>query len=382
MLTLRAKGGKYMEISIIVIGIIVIALLIALLIKLFSQKAPQNEVNFIDLKNQLNDLKTKQIESQTNSLAQQQKLLLDTQKELREQLNQIMKSVGENLTATQGNINNQLKSSNEVISDIQKKLGSLEVTTKNIQEIGKDISSLQDILQAPKLRGNLGEYLLGELLKDILPPENYKLQYSFKNGTKVDAVIILGEGIVPVDSKFPLDSFQRLTQSQTDNEKKEFKKEFITSVKTRIDEIESKYINPAENTFDFAMMYIPAENVFYETIINDSLTNKEYELFNYAIKKHVIPVSPNSFYAYLMAIGYGLNGLKIEQEAKNIRGELSKVQDYFVKFYSDFTLLGKHIGNAENKYEDLTKKAEKVNDQMTKITNVKYDLLEDGAQKA
>lgn len=354
-------------------AVIIIALLIA---KSVTPKSSLNDAVLIDLKNQLNELKTKQIQSQAEALKEQQHLLLDTQRELREQLSVITKNVNTNLAATQGNINTQLKNSNDVITDIQKKLGSLEATTKNIQEIGKDISSLQDILQAPKLRGNLGEYLLGELLKDILPPENYRLQYGFRNGTKVDAAIVLGEGIVPVDSKFPLESFQRLALAHTDAEKKECKKEFIASVKNRIDEIATKYILPSENTFDFAMMYIPAENVFYETIINDSLTNKEYELFNYAITRHVIPVSPNSFYAYLMAIGYGLNGLKIEQQAKIIRGELSKVQDGFSKFFADFTLLGKHISNAESKYEDLTKKAEKVNDQMSKITDVKYELAE------
>lgn len=362
---------------VIVSSIIILALVIILLIKLFSLKSNDISPQIIDLRNQIEELKTKQLENQNNSLTQQQKLLLDAQKELREQLNQIMKNLNENLTSNQGNINTQLKASNEVIGEIQKKLGSLEITTKNIQEIGKDISSLQEILQAPKLRGNLGEYLLEELLKDILPPHNYEMNYNFKNGTQVDAVIKLGEGIVPVDSKFPLESFQRLILAENDEEKKSFKKEFVSSVKKRIDEIVSKYINPAENTFEFAMMYIPAENVFYETIINDSLTNKEYELFNYAIQNHVIPVSPNSFYAYLMAIGYGLKGFKIEQQAKTIIGELSKVQDHFGKFYTDFTLLGKHLGNAGTKYTDLTKKAEKINDQVIKITGIKYDLIDE-----
>ena len=177
--------------------------------------------------------------------------------------------------------------------------------------------------------------------------------------------------MVPVDSKFPLESFQRLVRAETEEEKKAFKREFVASVKKRIDEIVTKYINPTENTFEFAMMYIPAENVFYETIINDTLTNRDYELFNYAIKNHVIPVSPNSFYAYLMAIGYGLKGFRIEQQAKTIIGELSRVQDSFGRFYADFTLLGRHIGNAETKYTDLTRKADRINDQSCKNYRVK-----------
>jgi DNA recombination protein RmuC len=192
----------------------------------------------------------------------------------------------------------------------------------------------------------------------------------------VDAVIKLGDGIVPVDSKFPLESFQRLVKAENEDEKKLFKREFISSVKKRIDEIAAKYINPAEKTFDFAMMYIPAENVFYETIINDSLTNKDYELLNYAMSKHIIPVSPNSFYAYLMALVYGLKGFRIEAEAKIILGELSKVQEKFGKFYSEYNLVGKHLTNAIGKYNDSEKNAEKLNDQINRITGQKTELIE------
>lgn len=363
--------------NIVIIGLLcfVVVLLVVVLLKsknTHSDISPQ----LIDLKNQINELKTKQLESQNSSLTQQQTLLLNTQKELREQLGSILKTVNEGMSANQSSITTQLRNSNEVINDIQKKLGSLEVTAKNIQDIGSDISSLQEILKAPKLRGNLGEYLLEELLKEIFPASNYEIKYNFKNGTQVDAVIKLGEGIVPVDSKFPLESFSRLVNTDNDDEKKKFKKEFVSSVKLRIDEIASKYINPAEGTFDFAMMYIPAENIFYETIINDSLTNKEYEIFNYAIQKHVIPVSPNSFYAYLMALVYGLKGFRIEQQAKVIMGELSNVQSSFNKFYDDFTLVGKHLGNATSKYEESLKKAEKFNDKIGQITGNKFDLIE------
>ncbi len=361
---------------IMIISVVLVVLMIFVLIKIFAIKNIDASPQLIDLKNQVVDLKTNQLAAQTTSLNQQQKLLLDTQKELREQLNNIIKTVGDNLTNNQSNITTQLKNSNEVINEIQKKLGSLEATTKNIQDIGKDISSLQEILQAPKLRGNLGEYLLEELLKEIFPAKNYELKYTFKNGTQVDAVIKLGEGIVPVDSKFPLESFQRLISVSDETEKKKFKKEFISSVKARIDEIADKYINPAERTFDFAMMYVPAENVFYETIINDSLTDKDYEIFNYAIKKHIIPVSPNSFYAYLMALVYGLKGFKIEQQAKVIMGELSNIQSSFGKFYTDFTLIGKHLGNATSKFNDSIKNAEKFNDKILQITGVKHDLID------
>jgi DNA recombination protein RmuC len=191
----------------------------------------------------------------------------------------------------------------------------------------------------------------------------------------VDAIIKLGGYIVPVDSKFPLESYQRFINTNDDEEKKAFKKEFISTVKKRIDET-AKYINPAEGTFDFAMMYIPAENIFYETIINDSFTNKEYELLNYAMSKHIIPVSPNSFYAYLLALVFGLKGLRIEQEAKTILGEISQIQDKFGKFFTEYSLVGKHITSALNKYNDSTKGAEKLNEQVGRLTGQKTELIE------
>ena len=361
-------------IAVLAVVIVVMAVIVAMVIRRSRSGQPDLGPQLLDLKNQITELKTKQLESQTASMAQQQNILIGSQRELREQLNGVMRAVNDGMSASQRNIVAQLNNSNAVIGEIQKKLGSLEVTTKNIQDIGKDISSLQEILKAPKLRGNLGEYLLEELLKEIFPARNYKIKYSFKNGTQVDAVIILGEGIVPVDSKFPLESFSRLIAADDPEEKKRNKKEFIASVKARIDEIATKYINPAEKTFDFAMMYIPAENIFYETIINDSLTNKEYELFNYAMARHVIPVSPNSFYAYLMALVYGLKGFQIEQQAKTIIGELANVQNAFTKFYADFTMVGKHLGNASSKYEESLKRAEKFNDKIGQITGNKLEL--------
>ncbi len=362
-----------MEIAIIILLALLILAVVILLVRQNAHKVdftPQ----LLDLKNQLNDLQTKQLTSQTQTLDRQQTLFLSTQKEIREQLSGIMNSVNMNLSASQNNITSQLKGSNEVINEIHKKLGGLAETTKNIQEIGKDISSLQDILSVPKLRGNLGEFLLEDLLKQVLPAKNYQMKYSFKNNTQVDAIIKLGDGIVPIDSKFPLESFQRLVDAKDPELKKAAKKEFVNSVKARIDEIAGKYINPREGTYEFAMLYIPAENVFYETIINDSFTSRDYEIFNYAIKSHVIPVSPNSFYAYLMAIAYGLRGFSIEQQAKTIIGELTQIQEKFARFYADFSLVGKHISNANQKYDDTVKKAEKLNEQITKVTGNKLEL--------
>jgi len=351
-------------------------LVILILVKLYSGKAVDLAPQLIDLRNQIDELKTKQLESQNNSQMLQQKLIMESQNNLNTQLQQMMSVMNQNLNNSQSNISKQLSSSNQIIGDINNQLGNLGKTVKNMEDIGKNISTLQDILQAPKLRGNLGEYFLEELFKQLFPSANYEMKYSFKNGTQVDAIIKLGGNIVSVDSKFPLESFLRFIKAEREEDKKAFKKEFISSVKKRIDEIASKYINPAEGTFDFAIMYIPAENVFYETIINDSFTNKDFELLQYSQEKRVIPVSPNSFYAYLMAIVYGLKGLKIEQEAKTILGEITQVQDKFGKFFTDYNQVGKHLTTAINKFNDTAKSAEKLNDKIGKLTGQKTDLIE------
>lgn len=363
--------------------LLIIGCFLALLIILFrimTLKGTDNSAQLIDLKNQLNELKNKQLEAQNQSLSQQQQLFTNTQEQMNRQLSSILGLVNENLTKTQGNINSQLSHTTNIIGEVQKKLGSLETTAKNIQDIGKDISSLQDILQAPKLRGNLGEFLLEELLKQIFPSGSYEMKYSFRNNTQVDAIIRIGGSIVPIDSKFPLESFVKMMNTENEAEKKAWRKDFIKSVKLRIDEIADNYINTDEGTFDFALMYIPAENVYYETIVTDSFTDKDYEIFNYAINKHVIPVSPNSFYAYLMAIVYGLKGFKIEQQAKTIIGELTSVQQAFGNFYTDFTMVGKHLNNATSRFNDSLRRADKLNDKITKITGVDIDLVESDAK--
>ncbi len=347
---------------IVLLAVALVLLLAVLVLQLRPRDASLNQ-QLLDLKNQLLEMKTSQMEAQRQSLFQQSG-----------QLNEIMRTVSENLSKTQGNIASQLNQTGTVVGEIQKKLGALEESTRQMTDIGKDISSLQDILRAPKLRGNLGEYLLEDLLRQVLPAGNFTLQYSFQDGAKVDAVISLGERLIPVDAKFPLESFVRIFEAEGEEGQKKHKKEFIKSFKMRIDEIADKYIRPDEGTYDFALAYIPAENVFYEAMISDGLDGRRYGIFNYAVEKHVIPVSPNSFYAYLMAIAFGLKGLRIEQRTQQILKDLVKVQEGFGQFYGDFLLLGKHLGNAGNKYDETAKKAEKFQDRLADFTGGRGEL--------
>ena len=252
--------------------------------------------------------------------------------------------------------------SHSPLSEIQQKLGSFQAAATQMQEIGKEVSSLKSILHAPKLRGNFGEYLLYNLLKDTLPPKNFAVQYQFSDGSVVDAIIRLGKNIIPVDSKFPLESFERYLSSTDSESKKKAKTEFTRSVKGRIDEISKKYIRPQEGTFDFALMYIPSESVYYEILTND--TQKGYELFDYAMKSRVIPVSPNTFYAYLMAIVYGLKGMKIEEQAESIIKKISGIQKSFTDLTEEIATLGKHLTNAGSKFSEVKEKAATIENQL------------------
>lgn len=239
-------------------------------------------------------------------------------------------------------------------------LGKLSKATDQMMEVGKSISGLEDLLKPPKLRGGMGELLLGELLAQILPG-NYELQHSFSTGAIVDAVITLGDSYVPVDSKFPLESFRRIFEADDEDSAKKERKGFIKAVKKHIDDIASKYILPDEGTFDFALMYIPAENVYYETILKDE---DDKGLFPYAMEKKVIPVSPNSFYAYLQVIIRGLKGMRIEERALEIMNYLGRLQGDQEKFRNDFDILGKHLENARNKYTEADKRLGRFEDKL------------------
>ena len=231
-------------------------------------------------------------------------------------------------------------------------LGQLAESTKQMMEVGKTISNLEDLLKPPKLRGGMGETLLQELLDQIIP-QNYQVQYMFRNGVRVDAIIKLGDGLVPIDAKFPLESFRRLMQIEDKDLAQKERKDFVRQIKKHINDISEKYILPDEGTYEFALMYIPAENIYYETILKDE---SQEGLFPYSLEKHVIPVSPNSFYAYLQVIVHGLKGLRIEQRAKEIMSHLARLQKDEEIFRQEFDVLGSHISNAGKKYDEATRK--------------------------
>lgn len=283
-------------------------------------------------------------------------IVLKISSQVNERLNQMNISLQESHKI----IGQNLSSATSVFGNVKEQLGRLEQTNKQIYEVGKDISGLQELLRAPKFRGQMGETLLENLLSQVLPKDHYSMQYRFKSGDAADAVIRLGGRLVSIDAKFSLENFQRMLDAQDEQLKNTHRKKFVQDVKNRIDEVASKYILPDENTYDFALMYIPAENVYYEVIIKE-------DIFSYSMAKKVIPVSPNTFYAYLQVICLGLKGLKVEENAKAILKNLSTLGLEINKFKEDFDTLGAHLSNAKTKYDDSQKKLDRFSDRLNNI---------------
>jgi DNA recombination protein RmuC len=246
----------------------------------------------------------------------------------------------------------RLDDASRAVTEVHSQLGALGEATRRMEQVGREVAGLEQILRAPKIRGGLGEILLERLLAEILPPESYRLQHAFRSGDKVDAAVVVAGRLVPVDSKFPLENFRRMLEESDEERRRQIRRAFLRDVRGRVDEIARKYIVPDEATFDFALMYVPAENVYYEVILRDE--GGEDSLLGYALSRRVVPVSPNSFYAYLQVILLGLRGLRIEENAREILGVLGRLQTDAARLREHFDTLGRHITNAKNKYDETT----------------------------
>jgi DNA recombination protein RmuC len=334
----------------------------------------QQEVQ--SLRGQLTDAMMRNQETVNQQLAQVTNQVNSQLGQVSAQMNTRLGDVTQQLQKSTGDLNTRLDKAATVIQDVTKNLGSLGEATKRVFEVGKDIASLQEILRSPKLRGGLGELFLGDLLAQILPPAHFSLQHRFKSGEAVDAVIRLGQNLVPVDAKFPLENFRRVIEVSSEEERKVVKRKFLADVKKHVDAIAGKYILPDEGTFDFALMYIPAENVYYELIIKDEAIETDRGLLNYSFAKRVIPVSPNSFYAYLQTILLGLKGMHIEERAQEILTSLARLSGDFRKFQEEFELVGKHLTNTKSRYDEADKRLSKFNDKLESLSGAEPALDE------
>ncbi len=254
-----------------------------------------------------------------------------------------------------GIITSQISNTTNVVSQVEGKLGQVQEASRQIFDLAKQISSLQSILQSPKMRGGLGEYLLTDLVSQCLDANSFQEQYRFAGGTVVDMALFVGRHTLCIDSKFPLENFRRMLLTESEEEKKALRKLFLADVKKHVNDIAEKYILPAEDTFDFALMFIPAENVYYELIVKE-----EGDLYSHCLQKKVIPVSPNTFYAYLQVILMGLRGFQISEQAKRILGQLQDLGNDLNRFETDFSKIGTHLRNAQGSYDGSVQRFSKL----------------------
>lgn len=354
----RKVGTLDILLSIGLLGILAAVVLLVVLLLQGRRRAP--DTGLLVMQQQMDALR----QQMTEALAGNTSTLHQQLSSVTQQVNQQLGGMVQQLQTATGQIGGRLDNAAKVVGEVKQNLGELSKATQQVFDVGKDIASLQEILRAPKLRGILGELFLGDLLGQILPSNHFSLQHRFRSGEVVDAVVRLGRFLVPVDSKFPLENFRRLVESQTDEERKAARKKFGTDVKKHIDAIADKYILPDEGTFPFALMYIPAENVYYETIIKDENFGDDKSLSAYGLEQKVIPVSPNSLYAYLQAVVMGLKGLQIEKSAQVILSHLERLQGDFDRFRKEFDVIGTHLNNAKGRYDEAEKRLDRFGDRL------------------
>lgn len=284
---------------------------------------------------------------------------------LQNQVLALNESMNKRFGETTGLVSEQLKQSNSLIQNITEKLTRLDETNKQVMGFTEQLQNLQDILKNPKQRGVLGEYYLETVLKNVLPPGSFQMQYRFSDNSRVDAVIFIKDKIIPVDSKFSLDNYEKMINTTDAAERKAHEKNFILDVKSRINET-AAYVRESENTLNFAFMFIPSESIYYDLLINKV---GDLDLIEYAFKdKHVLLVSPTSFLAYLQTVVQGLRALQIEESARDIIAQVSRLKKHLDSYDEHMQKLGTNLGTAVNTYNSSYKEFKKIDKDVIKIT--------------
>jgi len=290
---------------------------------------------------------------------------------LQNQLNELNKTMDQKMGESGKLLQHQMTESLKLVKDVTHGLTKLEETNKNVLGFADQLQNLQDVLKNPKQRGVLGEYYLETVLKNVLPPDRFQMQYKFENGEIVDAVIFLEKDkILPVDSKFSLENYNRILEERDQNEREKLEKLFKQDLKNRIDET-SKYIRPKENTMDFAFMFIPSEGIYYDLLVNQvgAVKSNTRDLIEYAFQqKKVIIVSPTSFMAYLQTVLQGLRSLQIEESAKEIRKNVEVLGRHIGAYDTFMNKLGSSLGTTVNHYNTAHKELKKIDKDVMRIS--------------
>lgn len=267
----------------------------------------------------------------------------------------------------------------EMAAGIFETLGDVRTATQQVAEQAKTFTSLQDLLAAPKARGGLGEALLEELLRQVLPPSAYSIQHRFSDGLIVDAAVRAGGHLVCIDSKFPLPNYQKMCAADNDTDRRAAERAFARDVNKHIEDISNRYIVPDEGTLDFALMYIPAEGVYSEVL---RLEHAGRQLFDIALEKRVVPMAPLTLYGYLQTLLIGLRCLKIETNAEAVLRSCERLQRDVETFAADYEVLGRHLGNARNKYEDASRGLNRLRTRVDQTLDLTDDEVSPGAPRS
>ncbi len=291
----------------------------------------------------------------------QTEAIKDLERRLTDILMNQLKEIRDSQNGTSRALNEQIKSFTKETVQIREDL-------KQIQEKVKDVSSFQEIFKSPKLRGQWGEASLEYILAQYFPPELFKRQYTFSSGEKVDAILKLPNGkLLPIDSKFSSDNFERMIRASSEEEKNRYRMNFLKDLKERIDEVCSKYILPSENTVDFALMYIPAEAIYYEIMFN----LRDENVADYAWRKKVVLTSPNTIYLHLKTIEHWFKDTQISKQTQRILKRLSRISKDAEKLSEDFRKLGSHLRNAVSAYDSSEKRLSLFSDRVEKLLEIK-----------
>jgi DNA recombination protein RmuC len=283
--------------------------------------------------------------------------------------------VSESAKAMQESAHRQLTESNRVVRDVTDRLAKLDETNRQVVSFADQLQHLQDVLQNPKQRGILGEYYLETVLKNVLPPGSFQMQYPFKNGEIVDAVVFVKERVIPIDSKFSLENYNRALSARDASEKEQYEKAFKADLKIRIDET-SKYVRPEENTMEFAFMFIPSEGIYYDLLTNQvgAMKTQTRDLIEYAFQKKVIIVSPTSFLAYLQTVLQGLKALQIEEQAEEIKKRVGELGKHLGAYELYHEKLGTALGTAVSHFNASRKEFVKIDKDVYRISGTKIDV--------
>ena len=306
----------------------------------------------------------------TGSLLLLQKQIEGLQNLLDQKINDTNKTFLESQHNINKTVQSQFAQSLKTVTEVTEKLTKLDETNKQIVGFAQQLESLENILMNPKQRGILGEYFLENVLKNVLPPGSFEMQHKFSDGDIVDAVVFVKDKIIPIDSKFSLENYNKAVAAKDPSEREALENTFKSELKKRIDET-SKYIKPKEGTMDFAFMFIPSEGIYYDLLINQvgALKTNTHSLIEYAFKeKHVIIVSPTSFLAYLQTVMQGLRALQIEETAKEIRNRVEDLGKHLLAFNEYYNKVGTQLSTVVGTYNTAYKELNKIDKDIVKIT--------------